>query len=223
MNQKLVADIVRIAHIFFNVVPIVFIVLGAIVLIVIKRRMVSFSQTGAGRGASTKIQDYGWRIPMIPYKDHAKTGPSFGVRVLTCVKVLGLLGFVAGIFLMSHKRQWQIVNGIELSITSFLTLIISTWLAVRWERRGWEVVDAHCVDRELRRLSGSKGGWIWCWRIICEHNRFGPKLRVTPGMSWQGFRSEKSAIKYLEKRIRSDGACKLRVNPENPYQTDMFP
>jgi hypothetical protein len=48
------------------------------------------------------------------------------------------------------------------------------------------------------------------------------RYRVTPSLVRGAFFSEKAAKDFLEKRIASDGGCRVRFNPNNPLETVLY-
>ena len=138
--------------------------------------------------------------------------------ILACFCIMGMLLFAWNP--VKYKRI-----GLFLAGGSWLVLLGAMWLKVRRERRDWQVVEARCVDREVRRVweaGGEGGGRVWAWRIVCEYKYQGVEYRVTPVINWKNFRSEKVAVRFLDKKIFPNGHCKIRVNPNNPLQTELF-
>lgn len=168
----------------------------------------------------------GWRIQIIPYDDSSKPITPNSTGALAFVQAIGVLGFIAGLALALYDKTEYKEKGLIIASLSFLIVLVGFWLKSRSDREGWDVAYGRCVDREIRKLwtqSGGHGsGWIWVWRIVCEHDYVGIKYRVTPTVNWATFSSEEAALKFLEEKISPADDCKLRVNPKNPLQTELF-
>jgi hypothetical protein len=171
-------------------------------------------------------QNAGWRIQMIPYDDSSKPMTPNSTGALAFVQAIGVLGFIAGVVLALYDKTEYKENGLIIAVLSFSIVLVGFWLKSRSDREGWDVASGRCVDREIRKLwtqsGGHSSGWIWVWRIICEYDYVGIKYRVTPTVNWATFSSEEAALKFLEEKISPNGECKLRVNPKNPLQTELF-
>ena len=109
----------------------------------------------------------------------------------------------------------------KIAIGGFLFSLLNLWIKARAPRRGWHVIKAICVDRELRGAYTAKGrGKTWAFRLICEFDVNEKHYKVTPAY-WKTFSSEAFLKRFLNRRIASDGACLLHVNLENPLQTEF--
>ena len=178
-------------------------------------------RTGNPHQFQNEMANDGWRIRMIPYQEPLKTATVVTGGFGPYVSVLGVLGFVVGFALIFFDVKKYKSAGLALMIPSWLVLMSSIWFKARQDKRGWEVAEGRCLDRELRKVR-SDGGWTWVWRIFCEYEHLGITYRVTPVINWISFFSEKGALRFLEKRISFSGQCRLRVNPKNPLQTELF-
>jgi hypothetical protein len=170
-------------------------------------------------------QNAGWRIQMIPYDDSSKPMTPNSSGALAFVQAVGVLGFIAGVAMVLHDKTKYREPGLIIAGISFSIVLVGFWLKARSEREGWDIASGRCIDREIRKVWAAGeggGGWIWVWRIVCEYNYAGIKYRVTPTVNWATFASEEAALKFLEGKISPDGDCKLRVNPKNPFQTELF-
>jgi hypothetical protein len=175
------------------------------------------------------FQSSDWRIQLIPYDDPRKR---YAIRrPADFVAPLGLLGFVIFAVLAAKQAKAhgpQSIHNSKYLLIAFASLAVAfvgVLLRSRREHRGWEIVPAKCMDRELRRAYVSRGrtrGWHWYSRIVCEFDYNGARVRVTPNVYWSSFTSEEAAKRFLDQRISPDGDCKLHVNPKNPVQTELF-
>lgn len=165
-------------------------------------------------------ENAGWRIEMIPFDDPFKP-----MMVQTSgVAVAGALAFVTGFALLAYNANKFKGVGLCLAAGGFLAALLGVWLKARNSRKGWEVVTARCVDRELKQVEifvNGRSSWGWLWRIVCEYEYLGKEVRVTPTVYWSNFTSEEAARKFIENHISSDGECKLHINPKNLLQTEL--
>jgi hypothetical protein len=183
---------------------------------------------GRVRRLQNERENAGWRIRMIPYNDTSKPMTISLSGVAAFVPVAGALGFLVGLAMATYDQGEHKQAGLIVAGLSFLTMLAGVWLKARYERQGWDVASARCVDRELQKIlvpagAGRAGSsWVWVWRIVCEFEYLGIPYRVTPAVHWAGFGSEGAAISFLEARIAPSGECMLRVNPANPLQTELL-
>ena len=179
------------------------------------------------------MQDVGqstdWRIQLIPYDDGRSR---FAIRRGEDLIVpLGGVGVVIGAVLplkrigasgprsVSHGKSLWIIG------TGLVVMFVGVILRLRRENRAWELVPAKCTDRELKSMfvvKSQRRGWHWFWRIVCEFDYNGAKVRVTPAVYWVSFVSEAAARQFLDQHISPTGDCQLHVNPDNPLQTELF-
>jgi hypothetical protein len=66
------------------------------------------------------------------------------------------------------------------------------------------------------------------WRVVCEINYGGKDYVVTPKVRWsdasQGesaFWKQEKAQRFIAERISPTGECKVRVNPNNPVDSEL--
>ena len=179
-----------------------------------------------------KQENAGWRIQMISYDDVVKPKAVFN-GVATTGAIIFIIGFILAFnavrpgqlpvrFSINHGKK----IGLALVIAGLLLALFGIWFKARRKRKDWELTDARCVDRELKKIwltdtRTGAGFWGWFWRIICEYEYSGKAVRVTPTVYWSNFTSEPAAMKFLEERISPDGNCKLHINPKNPLQTEL--
>jgi hypothetical protein len=81
----------------------------------------------------------------------------------------------------------------------------------------------------LEKIVAAGEGDTWKWNVECEIDYAGEKYRVFPKVRWSdeaqadtAFWSEKRARLYLARKMTSDGECKLRINPNNPREGELF-
>jgi hypothetical protein len=164
-----------------------------------------------------KQQNAGWRIRLIPFDDKSKP-----MRYETnWFATAGAIGFIIPFILLISGHAKNVEMLLKIAIGSWLFGLFALWLKARFNRRGWEVGTANCVDRELQKVFTGKGN-AWEWRIVCEYEFRGEKYRVTPSVNWMSFSSEVAAHKFIAKRISAGDVCQLRINPRNPLQTELF-
>jgi hypothetical protein len=147
----------------------------------------------------------------------------------------GVLGFLTGLGLVGsggHKYQ---ALGLALAgggFTATCGSILLNAARAKAKKAVWPVVSARCTDQKLRKIAFTShdGAWDdWRWSLVCEINYAGKNYRVTPKVRWsdatQGetpFRSEAEARQFIAQTITSSGECKLRVNPDNPLESELL-
>ena len=176
----------------------------------------------------------GWRIQMIPYDNTCKPAVIFnGVASLGALVVIAgcLLAFntaYPGRLPVRFSPRDGVTIGLAVAAGGFLLAIFGVWSKALGKRKDWELVDARCVDRELKKIllpispspdSISTLGWFW--RLVCEYEFRGQSYRVTRQVQWINFNSEAASMKFMEENVSTNGQCKLHVNPKNPLQTEL--
>jgi hypothetical protein len=86
------------------------------------------------------------------------------------------------------------------------------------------VVDAVCIDREVRELPklGRDTQPRWTGRIVCAYAFGGaehiatPRLKGAPLDGFARFADEAAVHAFLDARIRPDGRCAVWVDPIRP-------
>ncbi|HET7626500.1 MAG TPA: hypothetical protein VFM25_14685, partial [Verrucomicrobiae bacterium] len=169
-----------------------------------------------------KQENLGWRIQKIPYDDASKPKVVFN-GIATVGAILFIFGFVLAFNAVTPHHlpiDFTTRNGKEIglmfAVMGLLLAFFGTWFKARRKRKGWELVNARCVDRELKKIhlvvnsgDGSHGSWGWFWRMICEYEYHGQTYRVTPEIQWINFTSEAAAMKFFEEKVSPSGECKL--------------
>jgi hypothetical protein len=181
---------------------------------------------------AARVND-GWRIPLIPVDDDGTLIQQMGSGINSLFAVGGVAFVGCCVCLMSGNER----PGIELlagAAAIVVAAMILQVLRVRQDVAGWEITPAHCLDREIREVVvwvGKNGrtqmGWL-C-RAVCEFKHAGQTFSVTPvirmsadGIGEKSFGSEQEAQAFISAAIDAGGKCQLRVNPNNPRQTELF-
>lgn len=157
-----------------------------------------------------------WRIQQIHYRNtEAMIETNWWV-------VLGALLFVGGVITALSINKTLIL----ISLFGLLLSLISLYLSYRKKTKNWKIVTARCIDREWKQILGKPGlqggvRLVWTFILLCEYNKEGQRYLVTPSYWSPTFLTEKSLKKFLNQAITSDDNCRLRVNPENPLQTEL--
>jgi hypothetical protein len=105
-------------------------------------------------------------------------------------------------------------------VASWAVCLAALAIKNKLKKQHWIYVQARCLDREVRKISGGDG-INWGARILCEFDHAGARIQSTPTVHWSTFRTEAAANKFLDTRISSDGGCTLRVNPQNPKEANL--
>ena len=168
-----------------------------------------------------QLANEGWRIPLIT------PDQSPGARHIRApyalIPVVGGIAFTVGLALFSAEPVYHSA-GKPLIFLGILTVMGWAWWNAKRPDHYWRVVNARCLDRELRQIRvRTTPGFVmgWFWRILCEYEYMGVKYRATPSVYWRNFQSQEEATAFLNERIRPDGTLLLRVNPECPLEAEL--
>jgi hypothetical protein len=170
------------------------------------------------RDFQDKVRDSGWRIKWIPWQEHGRAEYIYNTPLTLFTGLGGAALFLGSVvYLLFFKQfQWPIL---AIGLAGLVMIFLGRIYASFNKQTGWLQLTARCIDREIqeRRYPG-KGNIkiIWEYRLLCEFNYDGTEYRVTPETSHiAGFQSQDLAQRYLSERIRSDGTCKLWIDPRN--------
>ncbi len=155
-----------------------------------------------------------WRIQLIPFDD-----PSKPMKIKTNrLALVGAVIFLGGIALHFVRRD---IRFIWVAVSGVVVMFVGGLLAARERRSGWIMLNAVCVDREIRPALMRYGkGITWPFRTLCRFKYAGNDYTVTP-MFGTSFASEEATANFLNRTIGPDGTCRLRVNPRNPLETEL--
>jgi hypothetical protein len=178
--------------------------------------MTNEPQKSALRSFQDRAANAGWRIQLIPYDDPSKPmriQTNWGAVAGLLVVCIGFWGFWTGglqrIRIPKTYYLWAMPGGLGFAL-------VSLFVAGRFKRRSWLLLNAVCLDRDCR---GDFQGWEF--RLLCRFELEGKTYTVTPATYWRTFTSEASVNDFLAKVTDRDGTCCLRVNPRNPLETEL--
>lgn len=155
-----------------------------------------------------------WRIQPISFHDpNAMMETNWGA-------LLGALLFVVGI--VGSLKAGALVL---VAVFGLLFALLSLLFRARTVRKNWRKIEAHCTDKEWKKVlgaAGPKGGvrMTWTFQLLCEFELHGQRYTVTPDY-WSTFISERRLQKFLNQVISPDGTCQLWVNPKPPLQAEL--
>jgi len=167
------------------------------------------------RSYQDQAANAGWRIQLIPYDDPLKPKmmeTNWGALAGAVVFCLGCLGILPGAKSLGWIFWAYVAGGCGFALISLL-------LGGRVRRRGWLRIKAVFLDQECNTDSDSEEGAYF--RLRCRFELQGNTYTVTPANFWRSFTSEAALHRFLTKTIGDDGMCWLRVNPQNPLQTEL--
>ncbi len=138
------------------------------------------------------------------------------------VAAVSIMGFPIGcgmaIYLKEHGKSP--FPGVYIAVASWAVCLLALVIKNKLIKTGWIVVEAKCIDREIREVA-AKGGTTWAVRLLCEFTRDGLTTRCTPTVHWSTFTTESAARAFLGTRIDPGGGCTLRINPRNPREANL--
>ena len=170
------------------------------------------------RDSQDLIRDGGWRIKWIPWQEPGAAEFVHNTPLTLFTGFGGAALFFGSVYMLcSRHAQWPaLATGVAGLAMIFLGRIYASYN----KQAGWMRITARCIDREIQECRyPSKGNIksVWEYRLLCVFTHDGREYRVTPEASHiMGFPSQDLAQKYLNERIRPDGACRLLVDPGNP-------
>lgn len=157
-------------------------------------------------------------------------------RWVPFLSIPGVFAFLGGMALLVCNPGKFKTSGLTLLGAGLLAgagSIVLNSLTAKARRSAWPLVQARCIGRTLEkhRLARSKSRDVdaWMWRLVCEMNFAGKNYRVNPRIQWSDlsqtespFRSESKAQAFIETAVSQNGACRLRVNPQNPQEAELL-
>jgi hypothetical protein len=133
------------------------------------------------------------------------------------------------IFYNEEKYQFLGPTLAAAGLLAVVGSIILNALTAKAKRATWPVISARCIEQTLQKHHSYEGGDFWLWQLVCEMNYAGKKYQVVPKVRWSDagqsespFLSEAKAQKFINEIIFTNGACKIRVNPQNPLEAEML-
>ena len=157
-----------------------------------------------------EMENAGWRIKSIPYDD-----PSKPMSMPTnWYAVGGLIVLVGGLWLAFREKK-KVYLGV--AVAGFLFMAISVLFRTFTRRRGWTMVPARCLDRDVAQGGRNE----YQFRLRCQFELSGRTYTVTPKVHWRTFKSVEAVETFLSEVMKPDNTCSLHVNPKNPLETEL--
>ena len=184
------------------------------------------------RAYQLSVVNQGWRIPVIAYESQFKAhGNPVAIlgALMFLLSVGGLLSQVDGTPLkhvpilqklfVEFSIPSQMWGG--LALASLLVGLLAILNKNRRRKEKWPLVKAKVLDKELRQVWAPRlKSKVWVWRLLCEFDLTGVVYQATPKPDWLSFGSESLAMGSLEKVLNEYGQIQLRINPEDPLETE---
>jgi hypothetical protein len=174
------------------------------------------------------VDNRGWRIQRVYPGDPNRIRYHVG----SVWALLGAGAFVLGLYLeLTQPLSPPMLphGGLMLALGGLVFTLLSIGFSARAKRKGWVLVRAGLVDRELR-LATVRNGRAWCWRLLCRYELNGCAHEVTPGINQisrivRGARriekGRERAIEFLERCLIGEDEVALYVNPDRPLETEL--
>ena len=128
-----------------------------------------------------------------------------------------LLVFAGGIYFAVYKNVTCAIIGVGIG---FPLVNVGILMSYRGKYRDWLRIEAACLDREHRRISGDEGGQTWAFRLFCRFKLLGKEYTVTPSYG-RTYISENGVLRLYTKAITTRQTCFLWVNSRNPLETEL--
>jgi len=174
------------------------------------------------RGLQDHVANSGWRIKLISHAPEGKPMVTGFKNWADYLCVIAFCGFPVGVGLaIYHKKNGMSpFPGVIIAVVSWVVGLISLGIRNLLIKRNWILVQAKCIDTEIKRVMAGKGP-NWEVRILCEFLHDGSTTQCTPTVHWSSFRTEEAAKNFLKSRIAADGHCALKVNPDNLLEANL--
>jgi hypothetical protein len=162
----------------------------------------------------------GWRIELVPFGKPSKPP----IRQAIPIKWAGLVAAIAAFAGPVQLIRTDDPRYLILFVCGFVVAILTSHLWDRARKQNWIYVEALCIDREVQHreyTDPSGDGHGWEFRVICRFKLDKQEYTVTPYYG-SNFWMKRRIETFLSHAIEPDGACVLRVNPENPLEADFI-
>lgn len=159
-------------------------------------------------------QDQAWRIQRIP----AYVGERGWLHRINPPLLVGV-GLWTLAFSAFFTARVNLLGFIGITGLALIVMLGAQRPGLSRRRQVWTLVEARCLDRELRLVRNSSGEGFWQIRVLCEFLYDGQLWHVTPDTAHHHFPSEAAAQAFLSEHIGDDQEMTLYVNPRNPLNT----
>jgi hypothetical protein len=165
-----------------------------------------------------------WRIDYIFYPEDQ------GLRITKIKNPMGYVCLVGLLLCLSSFaylmfKQDEVRNlmlPVTLFIVGFVMAAVGT-LTHEWIRkRNWLKLEVVCLDYEIQLGCTADHHYIWAMRTLCKFEINGEEILCTPEAHWPKRKGEAWSRRYLQESDEGAGICYLRVDPENPYETELL-
>ena len=151
-----------------------------------------------------------WRIQFIPWRSRNHLWKEhFHYSVLIGI---GIWAIAFSAYFIGN------IDMIGLAVLSIVAVLPTLHHEIRLLRRRqvWTLIEAQCLDSEVRMFYNRYGKTVWNVRLLAEFQYMGQIWKVTPEPHARDFPSRNAANAYLEEHIGDDREMTLYVNPHNP-------
>jgi hypothetical protein len=116
----------------------------------------------------------------------------------------------------------NIMIPLTISLTGFIMGAAGSIFHERMRKRNWVTIEAHCLDYETKLGRTIDNSHLWALRTLCKFEINNQEILCTPETTWPKKKGEAWKDHFIQERIENQGICMLRVNPNNPYETELI-
>jgi len=154
-------------------------------------------------------------------------------KLIVLLTVPGMCALTIGFGLLAFDSEKYEVLGFKLFGAGMFVLLCSVALnsvMAKAKRAVWPVVSARCIKQTLENRINHEERDVWFWELLCEMEYKGKTYQVIPHVRWSDasrgpnpFGTEAKARKYIRKIVSQNGQCRIRLNPQDPLESEILP
>jgi hypothetical protein len=174
------------------------------------------------RALQDDVSDARWRITLISPAPDGKPATTRLENWAGLLAVISILGFPIGAGLAFYRKghSESPLMGCVIAVSSWAICLAALALKNDLKKKRWIYVAATCIDTEIASSKCNLDA-TWNIRILCNIVRDGVTTPCTPTVHGRSFESEAAAQNFLKFKISPNGACTLRVNPQNMREANL--
>jgi hypothetical protein len=165
-----------------------------------------------------------WRIDYIFYPEDKGYRVTSIKNPMGYVSMIGIFLFLGGFAYLMIKKD-EVSNftmPVSICLTGFVLAAVGSISHELIRKRNWVTIEAHCLDHETKLGRTANNVHLWALRTLCKFEINNQEILCTPEATWPKRKSEAWKDHFIQERIEKQGICMLRVNPNNPHETELL-